>query len=91
MLAPDITKTELEQTLIRLANELPPERLVEVIDFAIFVKSLVNRELKPVRTPEQLEALKQLFSGPKRTGLYAALMRERAAERARDNDTQSTR
>jgi len=44
-------------------------------------------ELKPVRTPEQLEALKQLFSGPHHTGLYDALMRERAAERSRDNET----
>ncbi|GEM_PF-6893779 len=88
MLTPDITKTELEQTLIRLANELPSERLAEVIDFALFVKSRADRESRSVRTPEQLEALKQLFSGPKHTGLYTALMRERARERERDKDTQ---
>jgi hypothetical protein len=87
MIAPNIPKSEMQQTLIRVTADLPPDRLAQVVDFALFVKALADREHQPSRTPDQLQALTRLFAGPKHTGLYDALMREREEERARDART----
>ena len=87
MTTTNIPKSEMQQTLLRVTDELPSDRLAQVVDFALFVKSLADREYQTLRTHEQQQALSQLFTGPRHTGLYAALMRDRAEERAREIDT----
>jgi hypothetical protein len=70
-------------------DELPSDRLAQVVDFALFVKTLNERGYPSVRTTEQAQAIEQLFSGPQHTGLYAALMRDRAEERASEHSKPS--
>ncbi len=84
MTTPNTTKAEMQQTLNRLAEDLPPDRLAQVVDFALFMKTLAAQEQRHTRTPEQLQAINQLLAGPKHTGLYDALMRDRADERRRE-------
>ena len=85
MLAPNLPKSELRQALIQLMDELPSDRLAQVVDFALFVKTLNDRGYHSARTAEQVEVIEHLFSGPRHTGLYAALMHDRAEERARED------
>ncbi len=80
---PNTSKSDLQQTLNRIAEDLPPDRLAQLVDYAQFMKALAERERQPMRTPDQLQAIEQLFAGPKHEGPYEALMCERAEERGR--------
>lgn len=85
MLATDLHKSTLTRTLIALVDDLSPDRVAQVIDFARFVKEMTAHE-QPVRTPDQIQAIDQLFAGPRKAGLYDALMRYRAEEQAHERN-----
>jgi hypothetical protein len=83
----DQTNVDLQKKLSQLAQELPSDRLEQLVDFARFVLSLEERERSITRTPEQLKAIDLLFADRRPRGLYDALMLERHEERARDKRT----
>ncbi len=57
-------EVSVKESVIRILDELPPERISEVLDFALFIKERTKAEVRKSQKPEvkaaPVESLKAL-------------------------------
>ncbi len=79
------TMVDIKTVLWQVIEELPTERVAEVLDFALFIQTRPARKpLAPHRTKAQLEAMRQLRGSAQGEHLLERLLAERAKDRERE-------
>jgi hypothetical protein len=82
----ETTAVDVKSALLNVIEELPVERVAEVLDFALFIK--LRQRYKPVKTPhrtqEQVEAIRELQGSARGEHLLERLLIARAEDRDRE-------
>ncbi|HOU15581.1 MAG TPA: hypothetical protein PKZ84_20960 [Anaerolineae bacterium] len=82
----EVTVVDIKSALFNVIEELPEERVAEVLDFALSIK--LQRSYKPTKNPyrtqEQIETIRKLRGSARGEHLLERLLIARAEDRERE-------